>query len=132
MATDIYTKAFSDPDKWLAACWLINVVDPAVIANAADYILTEPEKPSQPVAGEAPSPGGGIHDPSKGVAVPAVPAKEDIYCEIVRSAQHGLVEIWKRKRKSLACKQSKPKQVATTAPVPQGARVVRSLSLTQN
>ena len=28
MCADIYTKAFTDPLKWKAACWLIGVVDP--------------------------------------------------------------------------------------------------------
>ena len=28
MAADVYTKSFVDADKWQAACWLINVVDP--------------------------------------------------------------------------------------------------------
>jgi hypothetical protein len=30
MAADIYTKAFTDADKWLTACWMINVVDPKI------------------------------------------------------------------------------------------------------
>ena len=33
MCADIYTKAFSDPNKWEAACWLISVVDPAVLSK---------------------------------------------------------------------------------------------------
>ena len=42
MSADIYTKAFSDADKWLSACWLINVVDPAVIKHAADFLHSPP------------------------------------------------------------------------------------------
>jgi len=32
MCADIYTKAFSDPRKWEAACWLIGVIDPKFLA----------------------------------------------------------------------------------------------------
>ena len=28
MCADIYTKAFTDVNKWKAACWFINIVDP--------------------------------------------------------------------------------------------------------
>ena len=42
MSADIYTKAFTDADKWLAACWLINVVDPAVLPKAAEWMHTPP------------------------------------------------------------------------------------------
>ena len=38
MAADIYTKAFSDSDKWQAACWLINIVDPKIIQSAVKYV----------------------------------------------------------------------------------------------
>merc|ERR1712004_690391 len=31
MCADIYTKAFTDASKWQDACWLINVVDPALL-----------------------------------------------------------------------------------------------------
>ena len=60
--------------------------------------------------GEIPSPGGGIHDPTKGVAVSAARAmdivSEEIICtnEIIRRAQLGLVNTWNPKRKALACK----------------------------
>ena len=47
MAADIYTKAFTDSDKWLAATWLINIVDPAVLDQAAEFLLVEPE-PQEP------------------------------------------------------------------------------------
>ena len=30
---DIYTKAFTDPNKWKAACWLIGVIDPGELAK---------------------------------------------------------------------------------------------------
>ena len=33
MCADIYTKAFTDASKWEAACWLINVVDPAKLKD---------------------------------------------------------------------------------------------------
>ena len=36
MCADIYTKAFTDASKWQDACWLINVVDPALIKNFFD------------------------------------------------------------------------------------------------
>lgn len=93
MAAGIDTKACADPDKWLAACWLIRVVGPAVIANAGDFVITEPEKPNQPPAGEAPSPGGGIHKPSKGVAVPAVRVTDSgSINQLVHKAQLGFAE----------------------------------------
>ena len=41
MAADIYTKAFSDGDKWQAACWLINIVDPKIIQSAIKYVTYE-------------------------------------------------------------------------------------------
>ena len=31
MCADIYTKAFSDPGKWTAACQLINIVNPETV-----------------------------------------------------------------------------------------------------
>ena len=39
MCADIYTKAFPDTAKWLAACDLINTVDPSRIKQiVADYV----------------------------------------------------------------------------------------------
>ena len=32
MCADIYTKAFTDASKWIAACDLINIVDPGRLA----------------------------------------------------------------------------------------------------
>ena len=31
MAADIYTKQFAEKDKWLKACELVNIIDPADI-----------------------------------------------------------------------------------------------------
>ena len=31
MAADIYTKGFTDPQKWTLVCGLINVIDPKVL-----------------------------------------------------------------------------------------------------
>ena len=31
MAADIYTKAFSDPFKWVAVCGLMNIFDPKTL-----------------------------------------------------------------------------------------------------
>ena len=38
MAADIYTKSFTDAEKWLSACWLINVVDPKLIKNCIQFV----------------------------------------------------------------------------------------------
>ena len=38
MAADIYTKSFTDAEKWLSACWLINVVDPSLIHNCIQSV----------------------------------------------------------------------------------------------
>ena len=38
MCADIYTKAFTDTTKWQAACWLINVVDPAQLKNYLRHV----------------------------------------------------------------------------------------------
>ena len=35
MCADIYTKAFTDADKWKSACWLIGVCDPKELENLA-------------------------------------------------------------------------------------------------
>ena len=35
MCADIYTKAFTDADKWKLACWLICVCDPHELAELA-------------------------------------------------------------------------------------------------
>ena len=37
MAADIYTKSFTNKDKWTAVCWLINVVDPKALPDAIHY-----------------------------------------------------------------------------------------------
>ena len=37
MAADIYTKAFTDKNKWKAVCWLINVVGPVALRDAIHY-----------------------------------------------------------------------------------------------
>lgn len=52
MAADIYTKAFFDKDQWIAACWLINVVDPDDLQMLISL-------------GDRPPPQGG-DDPKKG------------------------------------------------------------------
>ena len=52
MAADIYTKSFVDADKWRVATWLINVADPRVFEEAAQFALQEPDEqelPDEPV-----------------------------------------------------------------------------------
>ena len=51
MCADIYTKAFTDAQKWQAVCWLINIVDPAEIV----HMLKQSEEGSAD-----PPPGGGV------------------------------------------------------------------------
>jgi hypothetical protein len=36
MAADIYTKAFTDPDKWWKVCKLINVIDPRQLIQVVE------------------------------------------------------------------------------------------------
>ena len=50
MCADIYTKAFTDAAKWIAACDLINIVDPSRLRQfMVDYIT-----PPTPVALSSP------------------------------------------------------------------------------
>ena len=39
---DIYTKAFTDASKWLAACDLINIVDPSRLRHFISGLITPP------------------------------------------------------------------------------------------
>ena len=38
VSADIYTKAFTDAEKLLSACWLIDAVDPGMIKNCIQYV----------------------------------------------------------------------------------------------
>ena len=57
MAADIYTKAFSDADKWQLVFELISILDPAFLSNAKYMKDLDAPFPSQ---------GGGssLHPPS--------------------------------------------------------------------
>ena len=44
MRADLYTKAFTDPSKWKAACWLTGVVDPKELADIAALGDNPPRK----------------------------------------------------------------------------------------
>ena len=54
MCADIYTKAFTDASKWLAACDLINIVDPSRLRQfITGYItLSTPVAMSSPFVDE--------------------------------------------------------------------------------
>ena len=45
MAADIFTKAFTDGDKFISVSWLINVVDPAVLKECINFITYEEPDP---------------------------------------------------------------------------------------
>ena len=42
MCADIYTKAFTDASKWIAACDLINIVDPGRLRQFITGYITPP------------------------------------------------------------------------------------------
>ena len=48
MSGDIYTKAFTDPDKYQKVCDLINVADPARLEKLVAGHLARYEKSSKP------------------------------------------------------------------------------------
>ena len=50
MCADIYTKAFTDADKWKLACWLINICDPKELFQLAKR-SKEWEQPPPPSGG---------------------------------------------------------------------------------
>ena len=50
MCADIYTKAFTDASKWIAACDLINIVDPSRLRQ----FITGYVAPPTPVAMSSP------------------------------------------------------------------------------
>ena len=42
MAADIYTKAFSDPFKWVAVCGLIHIFDPKILKEKNSGLISRP------------------------------------------------------------------------------------------
>ena len=53
MCADIYTKAFTDAEKWRLACWLINVCDPKELPELARRSMERDEPPPQSGGGPA-------------------------------------------------------------------------------
>jgi len=47
MCADIYTKAFTDADKWRLACWLINICDPQELQKLAKRSHDWEQPPTQ-------------------------------------------------------------------------------------
>ena len=43
MCADIYTKTFTDKDKWRHACWLIGLVDPKELSSMLKWMAELPE-----------------------------------------------------------------------------------------
>ena len=54
MCADIYTKAFTDADKWRLACWLINICDPKELKELAKRSSERDEPPPQSGGGDQP------------------------------------------------------------------------------